>query len=744
MSPSPPAGNGIAERLRAWWHQDWLPALLLIVGTFVAYQQVWRAGFIWDDDLLLTRNPLIQATDGLRGIWFSTKLPDFFPLTSTTFWLEWRLWGANPLGYHLVNVSLHALSAVLWWRVLARLGIPGAWLAAAIFAVHPVNVESVAWIAERKNTLAMLFYTLALLGYLRFEDTGRRRWYVTAISAFALAMLSKTAAAPLPLVLLGVAWWRRGRVERRDLWRSVPFFVVAGLLALVTIWFQSHRAIGSTIVRDDSFWSRLAGAGWAVWFYLYKALLPVNLVFIYPRWQINAANALAYAPALLLVAGLLVCWHYRRGWGKAWFFGLGYFAVMLLPVLGFLNISFMRYSLVADRWQYFALLGPIAMAAASITIALGRLEKIGAFLKPAVCGSLLLVLGVLTWRQSSMYTDLNSLWETTIARNPNCAMAHTEFGNLLAQKGQADVAIAQYQKALAIQPDYELAHYNFGYVLLQRGQVDDAIAQFQKALSVQPSLEPAHYHLGDAFLQKRQMDQAEAQYRKALEIEPDFAEVQNSLGDVLLQKGQVDKAIAHFQKALQIQPAYPNALSNLGIALFYQGKEADAVAYFRQALKIQPDFLEAHINLGKALLQEGQERDAVSHYRSALKIQPDDPGILSDLAWVLATWPEKSARNGDEAIKLAQQADRLTGGQDPITLHALAAAYAESGNFTEAVSTARRALDLAKTQANRALADALRSEIKLYQAGSPFREALPPPPVNPETSNIEHPTSNIE
>ncbi len=359
--------NGIAGLFKSSRVPGWLWGLLLVGAVIIAYQPVWHAGFIWDDDNFLFNNPLIKQANGLYQFWFTTKAPDYFPLTSTTLWLEWRLWGTNPFGYHIVNVLLHALSAVLIWRVLARLKIPGAWLAAALFAVHPVNVESVAWITERKNTLAMLFYVTTFLFYLRFEDTNRWRWYGIALGSFVLALLSKTAVAPLPIVLLGLAWWQRDKISSRDVRLVLPFFGVAVLMGLITIWFQSHNAIGSEVVRADSLWSRLAVAGCAVWFYLYKALLPVNLIFVYPKWQIDATNLLSYVPGLLVLALAAIFLRYRKGWGKAWLFGLGYFVVMLLPVLGFINIYFMQYSLVADHWQYFAIIGPIGLAAAGIT-----------------------------------------------------------------------------------------------------------------------------------------------------------------------------------------------------------------------------------------------------------------------------------------------------------------------------------------------------------------------------------------
>ncbi len=314
-----------------------LLAVALVALTLLAYLPAMRGGFIWNDDTFLTGNPLIKSWDGLRRFWFTADPPDYFPLTSTSLWLEWRLWGMNPAGYHVVNVLLHALSAMLLWRVLKRLKAPGAWLAGLIFAVHPVNVESVAWITERKNTLAMALFMASLLAYLKFDEDDAPRAYALALGLFLLALLAKTSVIMLPAVLLLCAWWRRGRIRRRDILRAIPFAALSGALALVTAWYQYHRAIAAEVVRTDGFLARTAGAGWAAWFYLYKALLPAKLCFVYPRWAL-AVSFLSFLPDLLLLALLVLLWRNRRGWGRPLLFGLGYFLVSLAPVAGFLNI----------------------------------------------------------------------------------------------------------------------------------------------------------------------------------------------------------------------------------------------------------------------------------------------------------------------------------------------------------------------------------------------------------------------
>jgi protein O-mannosyl-transferase len=900
-----------------WPGRVWLFGVLLVAVTAIAYLPVWRAGFIWDDDTFVWRNPLIQSHGGLSRLWFTTAAQDYFPLTSTTLWLEWRLWGANPLGYHLVNVLLHALSAVLVWRVLERLKVPGAALAAAIFAVHPVNVESVAWITERKNTLAMVFYLLSLLLYLRAEDGRKARTagresqgglgpssifhapssllYSLSLVAFACALLSKTAVAPLPVVLLGLAWWRRGRLGLREVARTIPFFGIAAAAGLVGLWFQYHRAIGASMldVRSDSFWSRLAGAGWALWFYLYKALLPVHLSFVYPRWRIDATQVGSYVPGALVLAALLVCWRYRSGWGKAALLGLGYFVLMLLPVLGFLNIYFMRYSLVADHWQYFAIIGPIALAAAGITAALEKFDgrqcevlapgsaspppspclmgKRRSVRRATVGGALVLVLGVLTWREALTYRDLRSLWTASVARNPSAglahnnlgtllltegqvdealdhlrqavilepnaadvqsnlgaallrrglmdeamvhlrqavklqpdsALAHSNLGNALSQQGHREEALAHLQEAARLQPGLASAHYNLGLALLQTGRADEAIVEFrrvlalepafaeahmslgnvllakgqgsealdhlQKALELQPTLaagrlslanalvqqgraeeaiaqfgqvlamQPrsavAHNGLGNALLQKGRTEEALAHYQAALRIEPRFAEAHLNMANLLLQQQQLDRAITHFQAALKLQPDLAAAHNNLANALLTKGSVDDAIVHFEQALKLQPNLAQAHNGLANAFLRKGRMAEAVTHYEAALAALPNHPYLLNNLAWVMATCPDASIRNGPRAIELAQQAERVTGGKDPALLGTLAAAYAEAGRFAEAVATAQRALELATAQANTNQVETSRARLKLYQANSPFRDSELSPRAAPRVTS---------
>jgi hypothetical protein len=337
----------------------------LILGTvLLLYLPAMRSGFVWDDDAMLTDN-IVLKPHGLYNSWLTTEQPNYWPVTWTSYWLEHRIWKLNPAGYHLTNILIHALCALLIWRILKRMNIPAALPSAMIFAVHPVNVESVAWIAQRKTILAMLFFLMSLLLYLKSEERPSRGLYGASVLAFVLAVLSKGSIVALPVVLLLYAWWRRGKIRRPDVIRSLPFFVISAAMSFVEIWFQYHKSIGADIVRADSLLARLAGAGTAVWFYLSKAFVPIHLMFIYPRWQIDPAKWFFWIPDAALVIVFGVCWRFRHRWGKDILFALGAYIALLLPVLGFFNIYFMKYSLVADHYQYASIISVIALAGAA-------------------------------------------------------------------------------------------------------------------------------------------------------------------------------------------------------------------------------------------------------------------------------------------------------------------------------------------------------------------------------------------
>jgi protein O-mannosyl-transferase len=603
-------------------NQPWLLASVLVIVTFLIYFPALRGGFVFDDNALIINNRLIQASNGLHRVWFTTEAPDYYPLTESLWLLEWRAWGRNAAGYHVVNVLLHAANAVLVWIVLQRLKVRGAWLAGLVFAIHPVNVATVAWISEQKNTLSMLLYLVAILLYLRFDEDGGWQWYGASLAAFLLALLSKTAVVALPVVLLGCLWWSRGRVRWKDVLRSVPFFLLSLVLGLVTVWFQYHRALAGISVRTNSFLARLATAGCAVWFYLYKALLPVNLMLIYPKWHVDTSYGGSYMPGALLVGCFLIFWWKRKTWGRPLLFGLGYFVAMLFPVLGFFHQGFYQYSLVSDHWQYYSIVGPIALVVAAAAIG-RRVDQPGRSVGEVAALAALLLLGVATWTRAGVYASAETLWRDTLARNPNAWVAHNNLGLILQESGKVSEATEHYEQALRIEPDYAEAHNNLGLVLQRLGKVSEAVAHYEQALQIKPDFADAHDNLGTALAQTGKIKEAIAHFEQALRIEPDYAEAHNNLGLVLQRLGKVSEAIPHFEQALRIKPDFAEAHYNLGVALVQLGRPQEAMGHWQQALQVKPDYAEAHYNLGVALVQLGRIPEAIEHLQQALRIKPD-------------------------------------------------------------------------------------------------------------------------
>src|SRR6266478_1694563 len=454
---------------RLLWHRDWLAGLFLFAIVVTAYAQARSAGFVWDDESHLTQNPCIVGPLGLKEIWTSTRAV-YYPLVLTTFWVLHKFVGLNPLPYHILNVLMHAGSAVLLWRLLRQLGVRGAWLGAALWALHPVMVQSVGWVTELKNTQSCLFYLLSIFCFLSWEEQARvtrvvriktTAMFALSLTCFVLATLSKPSVVMLPVVLALCIWWRRGTIGWKDGVPLVPFLLVSALASAWTIWEQKFHASAVGPDWAQTWPERLIIAGRAIWFYLGKLFWPDPLVFIYPRWEINSSQLIAYLPLLAGLAGMVVLWLARGKWTRPVFFAGAYILVSLFPVLGFFSVYFFRYSFVSDHFQYLASMGPLALAGAGIT------EGIAAtgwksFLRPAVCGLLLLLLGFLTSRQSAIYHDLVTLYTATLAKNTGCWMAHYNLGIALRDQGETDYAITHYRRAIALRPNYVEAHYNLG------------------------------------------------------------------------------------------------------------------------------------------------------------------------------------------------------------------------------------------------------------------------------------------
>ena len=592
--------------MKAGQSKQCLLAAAILFLTFLAYQPVWHAGFVWDDDVYVTDNQTLRSPDGLRKIWSSPGATvQYYPLVFTSFWAEHHLWQLKPLGYHLVNVLLHALNAILLWRVLRRLELPGAWLAAVIFAIHPVTVESVAWITERKNVLSCLFYLLAMSAFLRFRpladtNVGRAfdwRFYPVVLAAFLCALLSKTVTCSLPAVLLLLVWWKKGRVEKRDMLVMMPLFVLGALLGLVTLHLEKHAGASGTEWKL-SFVQRCLVAGRALWFYAGQLAWPRDLTFIYPRWTIDAGAAWQYLFPLAALAVIVGLWKLRSRIGRGPLVAVLCFAGTLVPALGFFDVYPFRYSYVADHFQYMACIGLIALTAGAGAAMVRRIGGYARDIAVAASVALLMALGSTTWEQAHAYRDLETLWRDTLAKNPGCWMAHVNLGTVLTEKGELQESIWHCEQALRLNPDFAEAHNNLGNAFLREGRINEAIGYYEQALRIQPN----------------------------------YADVQCNLGVALQQAGRVPEAMQHWQEALRLKPDYAAAYNNLGGALSQAGKPEEAIWHYEQALRIRPDYAEAHYNLGAALYQTGKREEAMEHYRQALRIKPDFVAARNALA----------------------------------------------------------------------------------------------------------------
>jgi protein O-mannosyl-transferase len=574
---------------------DWFFCLILAVVTLLAYQPAWHGGVLWDDAANIA-TPELRTLDGLRRIWFEPRTTQqYYPLLYTSSWLQERLLSDSPTGYHLVNLLLHIGCVVLVLKILRLLRIPGAELATIVFALHPVNVETVAWITERKNTLSGIFALGATLSYLKFDESRNKRRYILALGLFLFGLFSKTAIVTLPLAWLVILWWKRGAISwRRDVVPLIPFFFLSAAAGLMTWWVEHVNIAYKARTLDFSLVDRCLIAGRAFWFQLGKVLWPGDLMFIYPRWEINPDVWWQYLFPLAVLGLLGIFWSLRR-WSRAPLAGVLVYIFMLLPTLGFLNQYFFIYSFVSDHWQYLACLGIITPCASGIVLLPRRLKGWQAWLEP---GATLLLGGVmflLTWQQSRMYANIETLYRTSIARNPACWMAYCNLGNVLYQANRIPEATDLFNQALRIKP--AAAHYSLGNSLFLRGRTSEAIEQYEQALRINPDYAEARSNLGNVFLQTGRTPEAIDQFKQALRINPGYAEAHNNLGNALVQTGRTSEAIDHYKQALRISPNSASTHNNLGAALAQVGRISEAIEQVKAALRIDPYYIDARNNL---------------------------------------------------------------------------------------------------------------------------------------------------
>jgi Flp pilus assembly protein TadD len=673
--------------------QTWLICLGLALGVLAAYAPVWRAGFItYDDPAYVTANPHVQGGLSWAGLIWALTTSDasnWHPLTWISHMLDFQLYGMNPAGHHLTNVALHLANSILLFLLLQRM-TKAMWpsaLVAALFALHPMHVESVAWVSERKDVLSTLFWILSIWAYLRWvEKSGAgkaksRTFYTLSVALFALGLAAKPMLVTLPFVLLLLDYWplQRHQSPIAGLFaEKKPFFILAAASCLVTFLVQLRGGSVMPLSRLP-FGARMANVPVSCVRYVVKIFWPAHLAIAYPflKWPVWAV---AGSIVLLLLFSGLVLWRVRaQPWlavGWLWFLGT------LAPVIGVVQVGTQA---MADRYSYIPSIGlfiAVAWAARNWAMRLDAWAPVFlGVLATAICLEL-------TARQAACWQNDQTLFLHAIENTTGNYVAYAGLGEYEGMHGQTNDAINHLETSVRINPNYPSSRNNLGRILLMEGRDDAALEQLQKAVALDPGLADARYNLGYA----------------------------------LLAGGRVGEALDQFQAQVNLQPADFKAQNNMGTVLLQNGLAGDAIAYLRKAVEIKPSEAEPHYLLGNALYRTGRVAEAISQYEKVIQLSPNHIQARNDLAWILACNPDPHIRNGARAVDLALRADQLSGGQNPVVIGTLAAGYAEAGNFSEAVATGKRACQAARAQTNSVLAGLLEKRQQRYQTGSPWRD----------------------
>jgi tetratricopeptide (TPR) repeat protein len=652
-----------------------------LAAIVAIYWPARHGGLVWDDDANVNR-PELQSLHGLYRIWFDPVATaadaQYYPVVHTAFWLEHKLWGDRYEGFHFVNIFWHSLAVLLVYAIVKRLQIPGALLAAAIFAVHPVMVESVAWMTEQKNTLSTVLYLSAMLAYLKFDASRLRSRYFLAIGFFALALLAKTATVTFPCVLLVIAWWQRGTISwRRDIRPLLPFFALSVATGLTTIWVETKLVGAEGSEFDLTFLQRFLLAGRDVWFYLGKLVFPTNLSFTYTKWTIDPHLWWQWTFSIAALATTLVLWLIRnrsRGPLAAWLFFCG----SLFPVLGFVNVFMFRYTYVADHLQYLPSLGMIVLAAAGVSLGLARLPFVARRLGVAACVCVLAAFATLSYRQSGMYADVVTLYEKTLEQNPGSWMAHNNLGLERAAEGRMDDAIVHYKAAIQLNPRGISAFNNLGRAYTDLGQLPEATKTLRDALALKPNDPVVLNSLAAALIHSSEFAEAQQLLEHALSIKPDYAEAHINLGLALGLTGKIPQALDEFSQAAALNPNDANAQNNWGTFLARSGNYREAAVHYQKAALLSPNRADIQSNLGDALRLTGRPADAIDRYTTALRLQP---GYMQAYA-------------------------------------GLAQAFGQTGRRDEAVAMAKKSIEQARATNQTAAADYMENWLKQYQNGA--------------------------